>query len=94
MKMKKQLLAGALALGLGIGATSLPQGTVAYPTAQVGHTVTMFTLSMARNLARFQRDSAGCYPWTLSVHCTGTPSILPQQGGALSRLLRSAFGPR
>lgn len=92
MKMKKHLLAGALALGLGVGGASLPHGTVADPTAQVGGAVTLWTLSsVVRNFPGLQRDSAGCHPWTLSVHCTGTPSMGPRQGGSLTRLLRSVF---
>lgn len=79
MKMKKHLLAGALAVGLGVGAASLPHGAVALPSAQVGHILALWNLSsVADKLAWFQRDSAGCLPWTRSVHCTGTPPLGPR----------------
>lgn len=92
MKMKKHLLAGALAVGLGVGAASLPQGAVADPAAQVGHAVTLWRLASAtRNLRWVERDSAGCFPWTLSAHCTGTRSLVPRQGNAFSRFLMSTF---
>ena len=85
MKMKKHMLAGALAVGLGVGAASLPQGAVAHPSAQVGHAVTLWTLSsVVGNLPWFQRDSAGCFPWTLSAHCTGTPPGF-RDNGSFSR---------
>lgn len=86
MKMKKHMLAGALAVGLGVGAASLPQGAVANPSAQVGHAVTLWTLSsVVSNLPWFQQDSAGCFPWTLSVHCTGTPPVGFRDNGSFSR---------
>lgn len=68
MKMKKQLLAGVLAVGLGVGAASLPQGDVAAPTAQVGHTV-LFRLALLTDRLWMQRDSVGCFPWTLDKRC-------------------------
>lgn len=70
MKMKKHLLAGVLAVGLGVGAASLPQSAVAYPSAQAGYVLALWGLSW---WPWPQKDSAGCYPWTLSAHCTGQP---------------------
>lgn len=69
MKMKKQLLAGVLAVGLGVGAASLPQGDVAAPTAQVGHTVLLRLALVADQLWSMQRDRVGCFPWTLDKRC-------------------------
>lgn len=69
MKMKKQLLAGALAVGLGIGAASLPQGDVAAPTAQLGHPVLLRLALMADRLWSMERDRVGCRPWTLDKRC-------------------------
>lgn len=73
MKMKKHLLASALVVGLGVGAVSLPQGAVAAPNAQVLRLLAQWTPLVFDRLGFFERDSAGCYPWTLSVHCTGRP---------------------
>lgn len=80
MKMKKHLLAGALAVGLGVGAASLPQDAVAAPTAQVGFGVNFLLRELWNpvpfdRLLFFWRDSAGCAPWTLSAHCTGRPAF-------------------
>ena len=84
MKMKKQLLACALVLSLGVAAGTLPHGAVNPPTAQVTLHLGSFALasSVLRHVTdRFwphgnrlpAPDSAGCMPWTLDMRCTGRP---------------------
>ena len=73
MQMKKHFLAAALALGVGVGAASLPAADVQPPTAQLGY-VTVGSLVQSA-LAWWWRDSAGCGPYDLNVHCTGTPAF-------------------
>ena len=83
MKMKKQLLACALVLSLGVAAGTLPQGAINPPTAQLTLHVGAFALasSVVKRVEdmfwprydRPQPDSAGCMPWTLDVRCTGRP---------------------
>ena len=78
MKSKKHFLVAAAALGLGVGAGSLPAGDMSPPTAQVG----LFAPAVS-SLAMFsgyshpyeEVDSAGCGPTMLDVRCTGVPSF-------------------
>lgn len=72
MQMKKHFLAAALALGVGVGAASLPAADVQPPTAQLGFTIGSLVLPA---LAWWWRDSAGCGPYDRNVHCTGTPAF-------------------
>lgn len=75
MQMKKHFLAAALALGVGVGAASaLPAADMQPPTAQMDYiTFTTFVLPALRLI--FWKDSAGCGPYDLNVHCTGTPAF-------------------
>lgn len=79
MKMKKQACVLALALGLGVAAGALPQGDTPYPTAQVGYLLEL-PVSLWIDPRLPEIDSAGCYPWTLDVNCTGVPSRFPGRG--------------
>lgn len=77
MKMKKQLLACALVLSLGVAAGTLPQGAINPPAAQLAQPLGSvwagaFVARLAKRLWP-QVDSAGCLPWTRSGHCTGQP---------------------
>ena len=75
MQMKKHFLAAALALGVGVGATSaLPAADIQPPTAQVGFVPLISALPTWVTLF-FWKDGAGCRPYDLDVRCASIPGL-------------------